>query len=321
MGLFDKKYCDICGEKIGLLGNRKLEDGNLCKDCAAKLSPFFSGRRAATVEDIKKQLAYREENKQRVASFRPSKTFGNHKKVYIDESARCFIVTGSNWRNVNPDVIELSQVTGCNTEIKENKDEIYRENKDSKRESYNPPRYQYSYEFQVEIQVDSPWFSEISLELSDGDRPESRYTEQYRNYERTMYELSAALTGRAVTPPTNFHAAPGYQQQGYGQQGYQQNYNQQGYGQQGYQPNYNQQNYNQQVGYAAAGMASDSWQCSCGAMNTGKFCPNCGSPRPQQNMGQRSVQCDKCGWRLNPGEQIPRFCPNCGDPIDGYDVR
>ena len=24
MGLFDKKYCDICGEKIGLLGNRKL---------------------------------------------------------------------------------------------------------------------------------------------------------------------------------------------------------------------------------------------------------------------------------------------------------
>ena len=44
MGLFDKKYCDICGEKIGLLGNRKLEDGNLCKNCAAKLSPFFSER-------------------------------------------------------------------------------------------------------------------------------------------------------------------------------------------------------------------------------------------------------------------------------------
>ena len=29
MGLFDKKICDICGEKIGLLGNRKLDDGNL----------------------------------------------------------------------------------------------------------------------------------------------------------------------------------------------------------------------------------------------------------------------------------------------------
>ena len=44
MGLFDKKICDICGEKIGLLGNRKLDDGNLCKDCAKKLSPWFEER-------------------------------------------------------------------------------------------------------------------------------------------------------------------------------------------------------------------------------------------------------------------------------------
>ena len=63
MGFFDKKYCDVCGEKIGLLGNRKLENGNLCKDCAAKLSPFFSERKSSTVEEIKEQLAYREENR------------------------------------------------------------------------------------------------------------------------------------------------------------------------------------------------------------------------------------------------------------------
>ena len=62
MGLFDKKYCDVCGEKIGLLGNRKLEDGNLCKECAKKLSPFFSERRNSTVAEIKEQLAYREAN-------------------------------------------------------------------------------------------------------------------------------------------------------------------------------------------------------------------------------------------------------------------
>ncbi len=42
MGLFDKKYCDICGNQIKFLGNRKVEDGNICKDCASKLSPFFS---------------------------------------------------------------------------------------------------------------------------------------------------------------------------------------------------------------------------------------------------------------------------------------
>ena len=56
MGLFDKKNCDICGDKIGLLGNRKLDDGNLCKNCAAKLSPWFEERRHSTVEEIKRQL-------------------------------------------------------------------------------------------------------------------------------------------------------------------------------------------------------------------------------------------------------------------------
>ena len=32
--LFEKKECSVCGGEIGLLGNRKLEDGNLCKNCA-----------------------------------------------------------------------------------------------------------------------------------------------------------------------------------------------------------------------------------------------------------------------------------------------
>ena len=73
MGLFDKKYCDVCGEKIGLLGNRKLEDGNLCKECAKKLSPFFSERRNSTVAEIKEQLAYREANLDKVAAFTPTK--------------------------------------------------------------------------------------------------------------------------------------------------------------------------------------------------------------------------------------------------------
>lgn len=46
MGLFDKKFCDICGEKIGLLGNRKLEDGNLCKDCAKSFRRFSANAAA-----------------------------------------------------------------------------------------------------------------------------------------------------------------------------------------------------------------------------------------------------------------------------------
>ena len=48
--LFEKKICSVCGGEIGLLGNRKLEDGNLCKNCAKKLSPWFSDRRHSTVD-------------------------------------------------------------------------------------------------------------------------------------------------------------------------------------------------------------------------------------------------------------------------------
>ena len=49
--LFEKKTCDICGGEIGMLGNRKLEDGNYCKECAKKLSPWFTERKHSTVEE------------------------------------------------------------------------------------------------------------------------------------------------------------------------------------------------------------------------------------------------------------------------------
>ena len=61
MGLFDvfkKKDCEICGKEVGLLGYKKLKDGEICKDCVKLLSPWFEDRREATVAEIKEQLAY-----------------------------------------------------------------------------------------------------------------------------------------------------------------------------------------------------------------------------------------------------------------------
>lgn len=197
MGLFDKKYCDICGEKIGFLGNCKLEDGNLCKDCARKLSPFFSNRRHSTVEDIKNQLAYRAENERKLAEFSPYITFEGSKNVHINPWSEEFIVTGlSDWRSGNPDLIHFSQVTSVNTEIRENKEEIFYEDSDGNRKSYDPPRYECDYAFNVEILVDSPWFTSIELELSDGNRPNSPYTDLYREYEQKMHKLSDILQRR-----------------------------------------------------------------------------------------------------------------------------
>ena len=93
--LFDKKECSICGGEIGLLGNRKLEDGNMCKNCAAKLSPWFSDRRQSTVDEIKEQLDYREANQEKVASFRITRTLGERTKVLLDEDAGLFMVTAA----------------------------------------------------------------------------------------------------------------------------------------------------------------------------------------------------------------------------------
>ena len=195
MGFFDKKYCDICGEKIGLLGNRKLEDGNLCKDCAAKLSPFFSERRRSTVEQIREQLAYREENQEAVRHFNVTRTLGHNWKVLIDEDAKKFMVTRARkLEEANPDVIDLSAVTGVQIDIDEDRDEEKRKDKDGKMVSYYPPRYQYSYDFDIIINVNHPYFDEIRFQLNDS---------RVRTGNRSINDNSARPMGFGGARPQN----------------------------------------------------------------------------------------------------------------------
>ena len=167
MGLFDKKYCDVCGEKIGLFGNRKLEDANLCKKCEGKLSPWFSGRRHSSLEEIKEQLAYREENRESVKAFHTTKTFGKDMKVLVDEDAKKFMVTRSkNLTEDNPDVLDFSQVTACDLKVNEHRIELKTKDDEGKQVSYNPPRYEYSYDFAMTIGVDHPYIDDIKFTLN-----------------------------------------------------------------------------------------------------------------------------------------------------------
>jgi hypothetical protein len=193
MGLFDKKYCSVCGEKIGLFGNRKLEDGNLCKDCAAKLSPWFEERRSSTVEQIKEQLAYREANKEKVKEFHTTRTIGDRLKVLLDEDAKKFMVTSaSSIQNANPDVIDFADVTGCSYRIDEDKDEVMRELPDGKKESYVPKRYEYEYDFYITINVNNPYFNEISFQVNNST-VEHRTSPAYKSYEDMCIEIRDAL--------------------------------------------------------------------------------------------------------------------------------
>ena len=66
---------------------------------------------------------------------------------------------------------------------------------------------------------------------------------------------------------------------------------------------------------APAGAGAGEWTCSCGATSTGKFCPNCGSPKPEPvAAGEWTCACG--------AKNAGKFCSNCGQPkpaADGWD--
>ena len=62
----------------------------------------------------------------------------------------------------------------------------------------------------------------------------------------------------------------------------------------------------------------EGWKCSCGKVNTGKFCTDCGAKRPA---GAPVYRCDKCGWTPEDPHNPPKFCPECGDPFNDDDIQ
>ena len=279
MGLFDKKICDICGKEIKLLGNRKLDDGNMCKDCAAKLSPWFTGRKRTSVAAIKEQLAYREENEKKLKSFNPTRIVGDHYKFYIDEPNKCFVVSYLNtkWREANPDLIRFSDVRNMSVKIDEDEDELYYKDSEGKSVSYNPPRYEYEYDFKFHIDVEHPYFDDMDFTLNGSSgKPENPGDARYMELVDICREVFHIILNREFYDDRREFKNPC-------------------------------------CGNAQSTYNAGEWFCpKCGTKNSDAFCVKCGAPRPA-SANFEPYYCSKCGTKIESPDDM--FCPKCGNKL------
>ena len=121
----------------------------------------------------------------------------------------------------NPDVISLSDVTGCSVNIDESVDEIMREVKqgdETKKVSYHPARYSHDYQFDYLINVNNPYFDDMKFRLNRstvtiepviaGTMFDPMLKPEYARYQNIANEITAALTGKGAQAAEEPAAAP-----------------------------------------------------------------------------------------------------------------
>ena len=122
--------------------------------------------------------------------------------------------------------------------------------KDGKTVSYQPPIYNYEFDYTMRIKVNTPWFDDMDFRLNTFSISSEKRGE-LMEVEQTGHQIIAALTQNDAgmqNGMSGMNINPGMQ------------------------PGMN----------INTGMRPDSgsWRCQCGAENVGRFCEYCGQPRP-----------------------------------------
>lgn len=183
MGLFSKKNCCICGEKVGILGGLKLKDGDLCKECKKKLSPFFDDGKESTIDDIKKQIESREENYKQLDNLEINKIYGEFGVILIDETNKKFVAVkdtsdslfGSqktitsieDIKDKNPDIIDFKDIEDVDVKVIQTTREE-RQTINGEQVSYDPKHYTYMIGFDIIIKVNHPYIKVMRLSIKEG---------------------------------------------------------------------------------------------------------------------------------------------------------
>ena len=183
MGLFSKKNCCICGEKVGLLGGVKLKDGDLCKECKKKLSPFFEDSKEFTVEDIKKQIETREENYKQLDNLEINKIYGEFGVILIDEKNKKFVAVRDtsdglfkspkainsieDVKDKNPDIIDFKDIEDVEVKVIETSREE-KQTVNGEQVSYDPKHYTYMIGFNIIIKLNHPYIKTMRIDIKNG---------------------------------------------------------------------------------------------------------------------------------------------------------
>jgi len=236
---------------------------------------------------------------------RPSsapRSYGEDCKVLLDEEHRWFTVTRArDLADANPDILDYTALTGCRVDIDESRTEQKREGPDGKEVSYNPPRYEYSYDFEVIISVNNPYFDEMKFRLNNssvyiepqntmqrpmmgqqgmmGQRPMAGRPQSGMTQRPMMGQMNSV--GRMNTMAAGFDPESNREYRKYREMGdeiraalLQVMETARGGGTVQTAP------MQQQETFAPAPAAAGPWTCpACGGQNDGKFCEYCGAPR------------------------------------------
>lgn len=117
MGLFSNKEkgCPICGGATPRLLAKKFDGQPICSKCADQILADKAQVKGWALNDLKKHLQCRAENKAMIESFAPTRSMEYEHEAVIDDANRLFYI--KRFSEDNPPVFRFEEISGFTIEL------------------------------------------------------------------------------------------------------------------------------------------------------------------------------------------------------------